>query len=70
MPLLKIFNVWDSFKEDGIVYHIFAPKKHAFSKPYPVMLGFGAKIILPLQRVYGISFSSKVLFTKVGLGFF
>ena len=67
---LKLFNVWDSFKEDGIVRHIFAPRKRAFSIPYPVVLGFGAKIFLLLRRVYGVSFSSKILFMKLGLRFF
>ena len=38
---MKLFNVWDSFREDGSVRHIFAPRKRAFSIPYPVMLVFG-----------------------------
>jgi len=43
---LKLFNVWDSVKEDGIIRHTFAPRKRAFSIPYYVVLGFGAKIII------------------------
>ena len=30
MSRLKLFNVWDPFKEDGIVCQIFAPRKRAF----------------------------------------
>ena len=45
MPLLKLFNIWDSFKEDGTVCHIFAPRKHEFSMPYPVVFGFCDKNI-------------------------
>ena len=51
MPFLKLFSAWESFKEDGIVCHIFAPRKRAFSRPYPVVFGFGAKIFLPPRRV-------------------
>ena len=43
MSLLKLFNVWDSFKEDGIVCHIFAPRERVFSISYAVVFGFGAK---------------------------
>ena len=42
MPLLKLFNVWDSFREVCFVRHIFALSECAFSIPYPVVLGFGA----------------------------
>ena len=69
MPFLKLFSVWDSFKEDGIVCHIFAPRKRAFSRPYPVVFGFGAKIFLPPRRVYGVSFSTKIWFMNLGLRF-
>jgi len=66
---LKLFNVWDSVKEDGIIRHTFAPRKRAFSIPH-LVLGFVTKMFLPLRRMYRVSFSSKILFTKVGLGFF
>ena len=47
---LKLFNVWDSFEEDGIASHIFTPKKGEFSIPYPVMLGFSSITIKNLQK--------------------
>ena len=51
--------------EDGIVCHIFAPRKRAFVRPYPVVFGFGAKIFMPLRRVFGVSYSTKILFMKL-----
>ena len=45
MSLLKQFNVCDSFKEDGIVCRIFAPRKRPFSIKYPVVFGFVPKYL-------------------------
>ena len=49
--------------------YIFALRKRAFLIPCPVVLGFGSKIFLPLRQVYGVYFSSKILFMKLGLEF-
>ena len=57
--------------EHGIDRRISDPRKYCFLMPYPTVLGFGAKIILPLRRVYerietnskGLSLSLNWFFT-------
>ena len=38
-------------------------KKRAFSISYAVVFGFGAKIFLPLRRVYEVFFTDYILYT-------
>ena len=46
--------------KDDTACDILDQRKYTFSMPYPIVLGSGAEIFLPLRRKCGVSFYIKI----------
>ena len=67
--LTSVHSLVRSFIQDGIKYNMLGPRKRAFSIPYRVVFGFGAKIFL-LLLLWTFENSSKFTKTIAQLRFF